>query len=169
MNNETWYGEARRHVRRRMLSVVVIGLLLGGMGLWTAVSAMSANQTVVGLLVGAGTTAVLLVAVVQVWRLWQQPVCWLTAVVMAKSSFKQGGAGGGSGYTLQLRTLQARQATPDGSETILPQVRTAETEKYLTTPLIHSLVSEGEQIEVLCTTRPKRIVALWEDPEKVEE
>jgi hypothetical protein len=167
MNKETWPNEARRHVRRRILSVVVIGLLLGGMGLWTAVSAISANQVVVGLLVGAGTTAVLLAVAVQVWRLWQQPVRWLTAVVVAKSSFKQGGAGGGSGYTLQLRTLQARQATPDGRVTILPQAGTAETEKYLATPLIHSLVSEGEQIEVLCTTRPKRIVALWEAPEKV--
>lgn len=167
MKKADWYFEGRKQIHRRLLLVVVLGLGLGGLPLWGAATAVSNAQWGLAGILGLIGTAVLFLAVTQLRRVWQQPVLLITAVVLHQEIFTRGGAGGGLGYALLLQPSAIVQATSNGQQTSLPVP--TEPIRYPTTPLIHSLVNEEQTVQLVCTTTPKRAIALWEQGEAVEE
>ncbi len=160
MNKAAWHVEGKKQIGRRMLLVVAIGLGLGGLPLWGTITAVSNAQWLLAATLGLIGTTILLLAAAQLWRVWRQPVLLITAVVLDREIFARGGAGGGLGYALLLQPSVIIQATGAGEQTSLPVP--TEPVRYPTTPLIHSLVIEGRTVQLICTTIPKRAVALWE-------
>jgi hypothetical protein len=122
------------------------------------------DSWLMGACLGIPGTAVLLLAFTQAWRIWRQPVLLVTAVIANKQELNYRGpgtAGGSRNYYLELRPLKVIEVTAAGQESTLPP--TGEIQKYLTSPLLYSLVTEGQQVQVLCTTIPKRVAALWDE------
>jgi hypothetical protein len=161
MEEETLYAQSRPYVRKRAILAVLAGLGLGGFLLFISSMATS-DSWLMGACFGIPGTAVLLLAFIQAWRIWRQPVLLVTAVVTGKKEVPyRGPGGGGHSYYLELRPLEMITITAVGQESSPPP--DGGTRKYLTSPLIYSLVTEAQQVQLLCTTIPQRVVALWDE------
>jgi hypothetical protein len=161
MEEETLYAQSRPYVRKRAILAVLTGLGLGGFLLFIS-SMATLDSWLMGACFGIPGTAVLLLAFIQAWRIWRQPVLLVTAVVTQKREVRYGGPGGGGrNYYLELAPFKMIQVSSDGQESTL--ATTGEIQEYRTTPLIYSLVTEAQRIQVICTTIPKQVAALWDE------